>query len=143
MVRSDALAAGDHQRCLQGLFQLAHIARPNVEEERPGGLAGEADLIHGAGELASNEGADEQPQVFTALAYGRELQGEPGQPREQIAAEPLLCRERLQIVLARRDDPDVHLARRFGPDGQDLAMLQHAEQKGLRRSGQLLHAGEE
>ena len=143
MVQPDALVAGEHERGLQGLFQLPQVARPTVHEQRPGCLAGEADLVHRAPELAAQEGADEQPEVLTALAYGRELQGEPGQPREQIAAEPLLCRERLQIVLARRDDPDVHLARRFGPDGQDLAMLQHAEQKRLRRSGQLLHAGEE
>ena len=68
MVRSNALAAGEHQRCLQGLLQLAHIARPTVEEERPGCLAGEGDLIHGARVLAAHKRADEQPQVFTALA---------------------------------------------------------------------------
>ena len=69
--------------------------------------------------------------VFLPLAQGRQPDRADLEPVVQVLAEPAGLDLLLEVPVRGRDDPHVHLDRVVGPDADDLAVLQHAQQLGL------------
>ena len=78
------------------------------------------------------EVADEVGNVLDALAQRRQPQRHDVEAEEQVLAEQALLDQDAQVLVGRGDDADVGLDRRAAADGRVLALLEHAQQPGLR-----------
>src|SRR4051794_1466748 len=78
-----------------------------------------------------DEVIDQQRNVVAALPQRRYVDGNDGQPVEQVSAEALGVHLRLQIAVGRGDEAEVYLAHLGLPDPADLAILESSEQHGL------------
>ena len=76
--------------------------------------------------------ADELGHVLEAFAQGGHPDGEHVEPVIEVLAEASLLHEADQILVGRRDQPEVDLDRVLGADGIDLALLQRTQQLHLR-----------
>ena len=74
----------------------------------------------------------EQRDVVLALAQRRQLHGDDVQAVEQVLAEPALLHHVAQVDVGRGDDAHVHLDRLDAAEPHELALLNHAQQLGLR-----------
>ena len=70
--------------------------------------------------------------VLKPFAQRRQEQGHNIQPEKQILAELPLGDQLPQIPVRRRDNANIGLDRRHTAHGCVLALLQHAQQSGLR-----------
>ena len=89
------------------------------------------------------EVADEHSQILAPIAQRGQGQGEACHPREEIGAEPVLGRQHLQIVVGGRDHSHVHSDGSARAEGKHLAVLEHAQQQGLRGQGEISDLVEE
>ena len=85
----------------------------------------------------------EQRHVPRPLAQGRHRQAQDVEPEPQVHAETAFGRLALEPAIGRSDDADVDAARQVFTDATDLALLQDAQQLGLRPCRQLPHFVEE
>src|SRR5262249_24422922 len=114
-------------------LQLAHVALPLMREECPQG-GGREPLLPTLQPFACDleEMLDEQRQIAFALPERRKNDRNDVQTVEEVFAKapfPNLC---LEILVRRRDDPDVDLDRAISPDPLELSFLEHAQDLGLR-----------
>ena len=135
--RLDEQAVAQHQGTLQGVFQLAHVARPGVLQQRLAGAFGEQLVGVFMGGAALNEAARQRQDVLAAFAQRRNVQRQHVQAIEQVFAEAPLGDFFAQIAVGGGDDAHVQLdvatpAQAFHP-----AFLQHAQQLGLQAERQL------
>ena len=80
----------------------------------------------------SRKCCDQQRDVFLALAQRRQLHRDDVQPVVQVLAEPPVVHHRAQVDVGGRDDAHVHLDRVDAAEAHELALLDHAQQLGLR-----------
>src|SRR6266852_1181134 len=122
---------------LDQVLQLAHVPRPGVPLERFDGARGEAQRLLLPRVVPGEEVRREQGHVTAALAQRRQHQRHHVEAVEQVAPEGALLDLRLEVLVGRGDQPEVH---RFGlaPTHRlDRALLQHAEQLALQRERHL------
>ena len=74
----------------------------------------------------------QQRNVLVPLAQRRQLHGDDVQAVEEILAELPLLHHLAQLDVRRGDDPDVDLDRLDAAEAHELALLDHAQQLGLR-----------
>ena len=74
----------------------------------------------------------EQRNVVLALAQRRQLHGDDVQPVEQVLAELAFVHHVPQVDVGRGDDPHVDLDRLDAAEAHELALLDDAQQLGLR-----------
>ncbi|MCY1405619.1 hypothetical protein D9M71_208640 [compost metagenome] len=86
-------------------------------------------------ELAQ-EIAHQQRDVFTALAQGRQVDGEDVQPVQQVLAEAPCFHLAAQVHIGGGDDPHIHRDRRGAAHPLDLALLQHPQDLALGAEAQ-------
>src|SRR5207249_6898418 len=88
VVEAGARRAGEHQECLEGVLELAHVARPGVGGERAqrrrtrrreGGAVSAVE--------AGDEVLDELREILASLAERRQPDGDDAQPVVQVAPE--------------------------------------------------------
>ena len=73
------------------------------------------------------------------LAQRRHADGHHAQPVIQILAELLLRHQRAQVAIGGRDHAHAHANDLLAAHAVELALLQHAQQLGLRGAVQVAH----
>ena len=129
----DLRAGRQHHRALDDVLQLADVARPVVflqQIQRLGGQLEVGLLVFLA--VLLEEVLDQQRDVVLALAQRRQLHGDDVQPVVQVLAELAFVHHVAQIDVGRGDDPDVDLDRLDAAEAHELALLDDAQQLGLR-----------
>ena len=124
----DLGALGEHQRLLDHVLELAHVAGPVVGHE-PGqrGVVEPVDGRVGARAELGDEVRDEARDVVLALAQRRHVARHDVQPVEEILAEAPGGDLGFEVLVGRRDDAHVDLDRLLAADALELALLQHAQ----------------
>ena len=105
--QADLGPVGEDRRPLDGVAQLAEVARPGVAGQRLAGLGREAGQPPAglAGEEASRWSARSRMSARCAERGQRQL--DHVEPVEQVLAERARGDRRLQVAVGRRDEPDV------------------------------------
>src|ERR1019366_4613147 len=122
-----------HHGALNHVFQFAHIARPVILQQRTQGFGSYAQrqaLIF-FGKLG-NEVLHEHRNVILALAQRRQVNGDHVETVEQIVAELAVLYLLLEIDVSGGDNAHVHLYLAHSAQVHELAVLQHAQDLGLR-----------
>ena len=88
-------------------------------------------LVHLLCELL-DEVVHQQRNVFAAFAQRRQLDTKHVEPIEKIWAEVTVFDQRLQVFVRRGDTAEIHIDLLVAADAHDLALLQNAQQVGLR-----------
>jgi hypothetical protein len=91
----------------------------------------------------AHELRDQERDVLAALAQRRQMDAEDVEPIVQVAPELLERDELPEILVGRRDDADVDVDGVLAADAQELALLEHAQELGLRRDRHLADLVEE
>ena len=117
-----------HDRALDRVAQLAHVARPGIGVEGLPRLGVEALELLAVllGELAQ-EGHGEQGDVVAPLAQGRHVDVDDVEPVVEVLAEGSLADLLLEVAVGRGDDAHVDLDRLLAADALELALLEHAQ----------------
>src|ERR1700693_57003 len=127
------LAPGRQQgRPLEHVAQLADIPRPTVRLETPDSPRRE--LERGASELGGTSVKEmfrEDRNVFDPLSQRRQTQQNRADTEVEIAPEALLLDRGGQILMGRRDEPDVHLTIVHVSQTPEAPFFQDLEQLGL------------
>src|ERR1700693_1734390 len=127
------LAPGRQQgRPLEHVAQLADIPRPTVRLETPDSPRRE--LERGASELGGTSAKEmfrEDRNVFDPLSQRRQTQQNRADTEVEIAPEALLLDRGGQILMGRRDEPDVHLTIVHVAQTPEAPFFQDLEQLGL------------
>ena len=138
IVGHHAIAAAEHQRLLDDVLELAHVARPVVAEEAGDDVGGErARLPAAARRVLAHEVVGEQRQILLAVAQRRQGQRDDVEPVEQILAEGAGLDRRVEVAIGRGDQPEVDAHRPRAADPLELALLQRAQQLRLQVERQL------
>ncbi|MNQ75336.1 hypothetical protein D3C85_901260 [compost metagenome] len=143
-VERDARALAEDHRPLDGVLQLAHVARPVVVADRLERLGGELQrLAAHARTLAGQEHPGDLQHVVLALAQRRQAQRDDVQAVVEVLAELAVLGQVLQVAVGRGDQAHVDLLRLHRADPADLAFLEDAQQARLGLQRQLADLVEE
>src|SRR6516165_7469690 len=126
------IAIGEHHGAEDRIFQLADIARPIIggkERLRLGAEAANPFALFGgkAGAKASREIGN----IVAPRPERRNVNGKDIQPVIEILAEEAALDEFDQVLIGRRNQPDIDLDRALAANGIDLAFLQGAQKLDL------------
>ena len=144
VVAGDLRAAGQDQRALDHVLQLADVPRPGVGAER--GHRRGVDPAHrlaGAGRVLLQEVLGQMRDVARPIAQRREQDREDVQAVIEILSKRAVGDLLLEIAVGGRDDADVDLDRLGAAHPLELALLQHAQQLDLDVQRQVAHLVEE
>src|SRR5262245_34934856 len=137
VVRGDRLAGEDHG-WLDGMLELAHVARPAVVEQHAEGRLGNFRL--GDAVLTGvllEEVVNEKRDVLGAIAKRGQLDREDVQPVEKIVAKSSLAHFARQVLYRRRDDSHVDPGWHTAADLADFLFLKRPQELHLQRERQL------
>ncbi len=131
-------AVRQHQAALDHVLQLAHVARPGVPRKGVQIAWGHAELLLlvGLGEGAQKE-ISQKWNVVGALAKRGHLDFYDGNTEIEVFAESAFADHLLQVAVGGADHANVHLAGKVRSQPLDFAFLQHAQQFGLQRKGEI------
>src|SRR5438874_2671370 len=115
------------------MLELAHVSLPFVRAERAVGVGGEGPRLAlqacgGRGE----EVLDQERQVLDPLAQRRQQDRDDVQPVVEVLAEAARFHLGLEVLVGGREDAHVDLERAVAADPLELALLQDAQDLGLR-----------
>src|SRR2546426_711377 len=115
------------------MLELAHVSLPFVRAERAVGVGGEGprralQARRGRGE----EVLDQERQVLDPLAQPRQHDRDDVQPVVQVLAEAPRLHLGLEVLVGGREDAHVDLQGAVAADPLELALLQDAQDLGLR-----------
>src|SRR6185437_12171351 len=132
-MRRNERLAGEDDRSLDRVLQLADITRPIVSLQQVDGFRREAgnffaDLLR----RMCSEAKGEQRNVVAALAQRRKANRDDAQPIVEILAEVAGRGVRREVAIRRRNDAHVDLDRRRAADTLELLLLEHAEELRLQ-----------
>src|SRR5215831_12364566 len=114
------------------IFEFANIARPAMPLETiEGGLI---DLLwrQTLSLRLREKVANEVGNVLSSLAQRRQSQRYDVEPEEKVLAEQTLLDQKSKVFVGRRDDPNVALDGCAAANSRVFALLEHAQQTGLR-----------
>ncbi len=117
-----------HNRTVNGMFQLADVARPAIVEQ----MAARAGTQHHAGQPQPQSAllakiARQQHHIIAALAQRRHKERENAQAMEQIGAKTPRQHLFTQVTVGRRQHPHIHAQATIVADALNIAILQHAK----------------
>src|SRR5687768_1283207 len=118
----------EHRGTLDGVPQLAHVARPGVTAQHRERARGDAHRTPEPLCGSPGEVRDEGGNVLRMLAERRQVELHDVEPIEEIAPETPLLHRLLERTRCRGDHPDVDAASLASAEPADLAVLEHAEQ---------------
>ena len=133
VLRLDHAAWRERRRHREALLELADVERPVVREQPAARGGAEAELGRAGELLAPQQVADDEPEVLAPRAQRREQVAITGEACQQIRAIRALGSHPVERPVRGRDDPQIDLDRARAADGHDLALLQHAQERRLRR----------
>ncbi len=126
-------AGAEHQRALDHILQLSHVARPRVPAKHRHHV-----VRHGAvapadpGAVLGQQMLDQGPEVVGALTQRRHPHLDDVDPVQQILAEAPVGRQRHEIAMGRGDDADVGRHRGRSTKRMHFLLLQHAQELSLQ-----------
>ncbi len=82
---------------------------------------------------------DEQRQILGALAQRRKMQRDHVQPIVEVRSKGSLAHRLFQVAIGGGDDADVDVDALLAADAHELALLDDAQELGLKRRRQLAH----
>ena len=130
----DLVALGEHQRLLDDVLQLAHVAGPadrwQAAPARRRRCRSRAGLVRLPS--LSMKWATRRGMSSLRSRSGGTTQRHDVQPVEQILAEAALGDLGLDVAVGRRDDAHVDLDGLLAAHALELALLQHAQQLELQ-----------
>src|ERR1700722_18498893 len=120
---------GKNHRALDHILQLADVSRPRIADQCIHRLRGDGiDLLaHIEGEMLRKV-ADEEWDVFCALAQWGNMNGKNVEPIEEIGTEFLLFDHGPQITIGRCDETGVGAKRARTTQTLEFPLLQDAQQ---------------
>ena len=119
--RSSEPGGDKHQRALDRVAKLAHVAGPRVPSQHRPHFRGERRHRKPvARRQTGQEGLGQKLRVSFALAQRRQHERHHVQPVVQILAELAAAHSRGEVHVRRRDHADIHLARGLTADASDL-----------------------
>ena len=129
---ADTPAAAENERVLQGMFEFPHVSRPGISHEDVHHLPG--NILNLPAELfpeSLQEVLDQERNVFSSLTKRRHDHLHHIEPVVEVF--PKLTQPDLleQILVGRRNDPDIDANGRGIPDPFELFFLQDPEQAQL------------
>ena len=134
----DHRAAGQHHRALDGIAQLAHVARPVVGLERPHGLVRQP--LDGAlldlGEVG-DEPRRQRGDILGPVAQRWHLHAKDVEPVVEVAAQSPFVHRALRIAVGRGEDAEVGELLLAPADTPEAPGLEHAQQLDLEGGGHL------
>ena len=131
VIERDACAGRDRRGGGERLVELADVERPAIAAHRPRGGGREAEVR--GGRVARERGGDERAEIFDAVAQRWQRGAQAGEAGVEIDAEATGLDLALEILVRRGDEAHVDWLRRRLADRDDLAFLEHAQQRALRR----------
>ncbi len=132
------LAAVERDEALDLVSELPHVPRPAIPDERPNGRGSDrrrADA--GAPRAAREKEARERQHVLLAGAQGRNVQPHSGDSVIEVLPESSLPREIEEIAVRREYEAHVHRPAPALPEAPDLLLLEHAQERRLKRERHL------
>ena len=141
----DLRFVGDEQRALDGVLELAHVARPRIPEDVPPGGRRERAGRH-LGMLLQirfPEVLGQQERILIALTQRGEPDGELKEPVIQILPKPSFANHLRHVLVRRREHAYVHLDRLVATDALYLLILEYAQELGLQAEVELADLVEE
>ena len=130
---ADPRAGRQHDRTLDDVLQLAHVARPVVSLHEVEGLGRQLQVrLVVLGPVLLQEVMGEQRDVFAPVAQRRQLDLDDVQPIVEVFSELPFGHELLEVDVGRRDDAGVDLLRLDPAQPHELPFLHHPQQLGLR-----------
>ena len=109
------------------MFDSAHVSVERVGDEVRESRGGQLGERRACGRCTKEYLADDDPEVFASRAKRRQRHDETPEPTEKVLAEHASPNEIAQILVRRRDQPEVDLDRFRRPERCDLLLLQRAE----------------
>ena len=131
-VRRALLGGREQRRTLHCVGELADVTGPVIDEQLIPGVGRQGprrQTIVGAG--ASQEVLGEREDVASALAQGRQLEGDYRQTVIEVGTEGALADRTIEIDAGGRDERHVHRLRPDGPEPAHGAVLEDTEQLAL------------
>ena len=128
------------RRTANQVFQLTHVARPVMTEQRLLRLRTQAQAAQPqAGAVLFEEVAGQQQHIATTLAQRRHRQRVNAQAVIQVGTKSSGTHLSRQVAVGGGDHPHVDAVFAIRTDPLQLPTLQHAQQLGLDRQRQLAH----
>src|SRR5713226_9310974 len=125
----DRPIAGQHDRPLDDVLQLAQVARPRIPIQQIQGVGRDPlHLLVDPRFRLAQEVIGEDGKILHALTEAGERDREGVESIEEILAELRALQRTLQIAIRRRDDADTHAPGDDVADRLDLTGLEHAQQ---------------
>ena len=124
----------ENHSALDGVLELAHIARPVVAENQMARFVGDAaNRFAEAAIVAFDEEVDERKDVFLAIAQRRNEDRDDGEAVVQILAELAFAHCFFEVAIGGGDDAHVHLDIAEAADAADHLIFEHTQQLGLEQ----------
>jgi hypothetical protein len=141
---TDHLGARDDHGALDGVAELAHVARPAVlREERECPRLDAAHLPVVVLVRLAEEAQRERLDLVGAVAQRRDGQHHGVHPVVEVVPEGALFAHRLEVAVGRGDDPHVDSDLLAGADAGEALGLEDAQERRLRRERELADLVEE
>jgi hypothetical protein len=130
VAKLDRRLAGERDRLLQDLLQLAQVAGPRVAQDPL--QDGRRELCTAGARIrnALESGLDEQAKVLSALAQRRDLEP-PAEAIQELRAKRALVDQLREIALGRRHDPQIDAELGRAADRPQRLVLEHAQELAL------------
>jgi hypothetical protein len=138
----DRRPAGQRDRLLEDLLQLAHVARPRVAQQSLQDRRRQLGIARARIRNALEHGVDEQAEILSALAQGWHL--EPAaEAIEELGAKPAVVDPLLEIALGCRHDAQIDAELGRAADRPQRLLLEHPQELALQRGWEVTDFVEE
>ena len=127
-----AVVVGENHAALDHVFQLADVARPRVVEQQLAAVvadAGDVFLIKRG--VFFQKILNQQRNILAALAQGRDKHGKGVEAVIQVGTKAPLLHGFEQVFIGGRHHAHVDFAGLAAAHALELALLQHAQKRGL------------
>ena len=132
-VLGDHAVLGEQHGAVHGVFQLAHVAAPEVVLQQFADLRAERRRRHAVGlRVFGDEMLGERLDVLGTVAQGGQGDGHHVQPEIEVFAEIAPAHLFLEVAVRGGEQPDVHLDRLRAADAIDFPLLDGAQQLRLQ-----------
>src|SRR5690606_16766231 len=128
VLRRDLVAAGEDDRALDHVLELADVSRPAVLEDRALRLRRRDAPLPAVARVPLEEEGDELQDVLASLAERGERDRNDVQAKIEVVAEASRRDFVAELPVRRGDDADVDRARPVAADPQDFAFLEDAQE---------------
>ena len=128
-------AVADDDGAFELVNELAHVVRVVVTDETEARVRREL-RVHGFRQRTEHL-AHQKPEIFAPLGEPRQAAAVPAESRQEIAPKLSVCDQGFEVPMGGRDHASVEGNGPRAAHGNDLALLEHPEQGGLRGERQI------